>query len=89
MQNECPNEKNNKGKKVLQASISDDESIRDDENLSEYCFMTIDVIEGDLQYVFNELYNDSLLINWKNKELKKLLNLTKWKKINLLRRMAF
>lgn len=44
MQNECPNKKNNKGKKVLQASITDDESIRDDENLSEYCFMTIDDI---------------------------------------------
>ena len=74
MQNECSNKKDDKGKKVLQVSMSDNESLSDDEDLSEYCFMTIDDLEGDLQCAFNDLYNDSMLITRKNKELKRLVD---------------
>lgn len=36
MQNECSNKKDENGKKVLQVYISDDKSISEDEDLSEY-----------------------------------------------------
>ena len=83
MQNECPNKKDDKGKKVLQVSMNDNESLSDDEDLSKYCFMAIDDLEGDLQCAFNELYNDSLLITKKNKELKSLVNSLKREKERL------
>lgn len=51
--------------------MSDDESISDDANMSEYCIMAIDDIEGDLQCPFNGLHNDFSLISRRNKELKK------------------
>ena len=54
MQNECPNKKDDKVNKVLQISLSDDEFISDDEDLSEYCFKAIDVIKDDLKCAFNE-----------------------------------
>lgn len=48
MQNECPNKKDDKGNKVLQTSMSDNESISEDEDMSQYCFMEID----DNKYLF-------------------------------------
>lgn len=73
MQNKCSNKKAENGKKVLQVYMSDDKSISEDEDLSEYWFKTNDDIKCDLQYVFNKLYNDFLFITRKNKELKKIV----------------
>lgn len=73
MQNKCSNKKAENGKKVVQVYMSDDKSISEDEDLSEYWFKTNDDIKCDLQYVFNKLYNDFLFITRKNKELKKIV----------------
>ena len=60
--------------------MSNNESLSDDEDLSKYYFIAIDDIDGDLQFAFNELYNDSLLITRKNKELKRLVDSLKREK---------
>lgn len=69
--------------------MSDDQSISEDEDLSEYCFMTINNIESDLQCPFNKLYNDYVLITRKNKEIKKILESLKKKKDRLTREIDF